>query len=320
MKTGSTALARGLTELARSYSLPDGLLYPIDKMWEPRFSGEHIQKHHLLGAASRVEALKEREDLRALLSSIVLHIRENRSRPPENTVIFVWEGCAHRFVVNPESVGIFLEFMKEFFDDIDFTFNLRDQKFALPSLAQQIVRGNRPTRRNKDLMWRPPHIRLPSHWANPYDYRLLWQSLENHALIEKTWFRVYEESEKKEPYVLADLFVRLGFPGVDISRSRLGSEPIHQATTCGQFLLLLAFSRLLSRNFPGNFIIRPLKMRLSNYARSKRKRTPLHKATLCRPHPDDLRKTEDYYSESNQFIAGKISPLTDRSWLARYQN
>lgn len=235
-KTGSSAMALGLSSLQRAGAMPRSILYPLDDLWEPRLHGNTVTKHHLLRAATQNEESTAHRTLIALIEQIHQSVQVDLRGARQ--VVFVWEGCVSRIVSDPAFLSEFCTWMRLFFNRVQFVASLRDQTRALRSRAQQVVRSPNPFRHMGFVNLRDGAIDTSSPLARDYDYALLWRRFEAAGELSNLQFMLCREEEKNQPFLVHDLLNRLGHNQIDLSQIRWPSVPVNNSLSHWQFLLL----------------------------------------------------------------------------------
>ncbi|MGV1034444.1 MAG: hypothetical protein ACOYBP_04405 [Microbacteriaceae bacterium] len=201
VKTGTTALAKYLSEGARKQLLPEHLIYPQGELWfgDDRRITKHWHLRRLIAAAPEGPAgIRVSEPLEAELAKV--RAESERRIGERITSIFIAEGAGH--LLPPREVVATLQ---RHFDAVDVIVNVRRQDTAIPSWISQQVKSWNEAETRTDL---GVYFRTGEMYEGIFDYNLKLDQLTPNESETHTFTLVpYLEASESDAYVL-DCFLR----------------------------------------------------------------------------------------------------------------
>lgn len=324
MKTGTSALAKGLTELQRKGSLPDGLLFPVDEMWPFDHAHSEVVKHHelrsLIGDSRRDGDHSSSAVMASLREISNAHLLHSRPQPRSQEVcFFVWEGLVSRVSARPERLVQLTSVLGTFFDDVSVVVGIRRQDEAMRSLYAHRLRG-----KDSELSRLSMEAFVSSRrFQSNYDYWSVYESFRAVGLEGSFKPLLFAESDIGTSKYLQRLFSLNGLGAVDVSQISLDGRLIHPSLS-GAALRAIYSIRRFGAFLPPGFGVRELTdsawktLRRVELQRLDRLAMREPRRALSRRFRIDAQLSErilDIYAESNARLLEAFPSLGGDSWL-----
>lgn len=328
MKTGTTALALGLSRLARLDQLPDGVTFPVDSLWPFESGGREIVKHsrqlkvlagHLKGGHSA-----ELRAVRMALSGLVSGTRtRHRGQGFSDRTIFVWEGLAHVLGKRPSALELFHEALLEHFDEVQYVFGIRRQDEALRSLYVQQIRGNRGEIFKENLSFASfIRLRISEH---AYDYFQIYKTFEAAGISDTFLPLDYLEENIGTSRYLQSFFSKIGAGLADVTETSLDGRLVHPSLSIAVLSVIKKIRQVQAQLPKGarlNTLLEALWIgirtaelrRLDGVAKKSLKTARNLRFSVENGVRDEILRR---YEESNSSLALKFPDLVLREWRNR---
>ena len=319
MKTGTSALAKGLTEMSRLGSLPDGVMYPIDPCWSKGKAREIVKHHELRALTSTVSDRRtSKHEARQQLRAVGDKSRDNASGSSEPTVIFIWESLAGRIAKNSSTLDQLNKELGSVFQQVDYVLGIRRQDQALRSMYAHLIRGDRGLREANFEEF----VEARSYWSS-YDYWRIYERFREQGLSGSFHPLLFSESDIGTTALLQRFFGTIGFRAVDLSTSGLDGRLIHPSLPAQSLNTILRIRRLTDR-FPEQsraqgwaeaFWKNLRKRQLVKMDRIARKDPIIAAGRRMQLSPTLSGAIMDAFRDSNERFAESFSKDSPESWL-----
>lgn len=230
MKTGTTALALGLSRLARAGRLPRGVVFPLDSDW-PFISGSHeIVKHsrelRALTNFPSKGAVIDAKDVEVAIGRLGAASLASESHPGDNdTVVFVWEGLAHVLGDRASDLKEFDLGLSRFFDETLYVIGIRSQDQALRSLYAHQLRGDRGEIFEENLNFQ--EFFKSGKQQKAYDYALIYKAFSSAGIARSFVPMAYDENHIGTSSYLLRFFLTAGLGLADVATTTLDGRLVH---------------------------------------------------------------------------------------------
>lgn len=317
MKTGSTALALGLSNLSRQKLLPPNIIYPTDGDWPFTTGTNRIVKHKDIKSIFLFEQTDyEFEAIRVMKSiNYLSEVDVANLESTDVTLILLDEGIFSLFARNSKYLDK-ISTLENIFSRVVIVFGVRDQRYALKSLHSQLNR--QPNTFNytsfEDFL-KNKFIKSPLK----YDYSHMNDLFENKGRIGNIKFLNYEESDKGTSKYLQRFLLEVGQGPIELLHSSLDADQYINPSLPDFYLKMITNCRELTQKTKSNSITNKLSQSvfqaLNSYA-TKKFMKPSHRDKLdfSTKYKHLFLEISEKYTETNHKFLSNY-PSFNNSWM-----